>query len=425
MTQPLDILILSNGPGEVTTWVRPVVAQLRQQYGEDRQRLRISVVLAPCPHGTGHEAAVVRSYPECDRLQGPEAFWPFLLGGKTAEGWDWRRAGIVLFLGGDQFFAVAIAKRLGYRLVIYAEWEARWPRWVDQFAVMNAGVREKIPAAYRPKAYVVGDLMRDQPDVESEADPTEWIAFLPGSKAMKLSQGVPLAIAFADHLAQRRPHTRIGIPLAPTLDLARFCQFADPDFNPMVKVIGSSPITLIEPPTGNPYLRTATGQTLEIWRSFPAHGDLRRCRFCLTTPGANTAELAALQIPMAVMVATHHLEAIEVWDGVLGLMARLPGVGKPLIKGFNQFMYGQYRRREQQGKKPLFGWPNIWAGREIVPEWVGPLTGEFLADRVDGLLNDPAALGAMRADLGAVRGEPGAAAKLVAGLVEPDEGRSP
>lgn len=420
MAQPLDILILSNGPGEVTTWVRPVVAQLRRRYGEDRQRLRISVVLAPCPHGTGQEVEVVRGYRECDRLQGPEAFWPFLLWGKTTADWDWRPAGMVLFLGGDQFFAVAIAKRLGYRLVVYAEWEARWFRWVDQFAVMNAAVCEKMPASYRSKAYVVGDLMSDQPDGEFSPDQTEWVGFLPGSKAMKLTQGVPLAIAFADHLAQRRPQTRIGIPLAPTLDLARFCQFADPDFNPMVKVLGSSAVTLIKPPTGNPYLRTAAGQTLEIWPTFPAHADLRRCRLCITTVGANTAELGALQIPMVVVMGTHHLEAIEAWDGLPGLMARLPGVGKPLIKGFNQLMYSQYRRRERQGKKPLFAWPNIWAGREIVPEWAGPITGEWLADRVDGLLDDPAALAEMTSALRAVRGEPGAAAKLVAGLVEPD-----
>jgi len=32
---PVDILILSNGPGEVTTWVRPVVKALREQLGHD------------------------------------------------------------------------------------------------------------------------------------------------------------------------------------------------------------------------------------------------------------------------------------------------------------------------------------------------------------------------------------------------------
>ena len=42
MTTPVDILILSNGPGEVTTWVRPVVKALREQLGHDVYQVRIS-----------------------------------------------------------------------------------------------------------------------------------------------------------------------------------------------------------------------------------------------------------------------------------------------------------------------------------------------------------------------------------------------
>ncbi len=44
----VDILILANGPGEVTTWVRPVVRALREQLGNDDET-RISIILSPCP----------------------------------------------------------------------------------------------------------------------------------------------------------------------------------------------------------------------------------------------------------------------------------------------------------------------------------------------------------------------------------------
>ena len=57
-----DILILSNGPGEVTTWVRPAVKALRQQLGGDPSSVRISVVLSPCPNATGKEAAIAFLY---------------------------------------------------------------------------------------------------------------------------------------------------------------------------------------------------------------------------------------------------------------------------------------------------------------------------------------------------------------------------
>ncbi|PLZ79369.1 lipid-A-disaccharide synthase, partial [Fischerella thermalis WC217] len=102
------------GPGEITTWVRPVVKALRQKLGWERfseakdigTHLRISVVLSPCPHASGKEADIARSYPEVDRVQAAEHFWQFLLWGKTYENWDWRSKGVVIFLGGDQFFPV-------------------------------------------------------------------------------------------------------------------------------------------------------------------------------------------------------------------------------------------------------------------------------------------------------------------------------
>ncbi|MDF5734016.1 MAG: lipid-A-disaccharide synthase, partial [Rhizonema sp. PD38] len=64
----VDIVILSNGPGEVTTWVRPVVRALRQNLGNDRTLVRISVMLSPCPNATGFEAAIAQSFPEVDRV---------------------------------------------------------------------------------------------------------------------------------------------------------------------------------------------------------------------------------------------------------------------------------------------------------------------------------------------------------------------
>ncbi|MDY7024011.1 MAG: lipid-A-disaccharide synthase, partial [Cyanobacteriota bacterium] len=159
--QPIDILILSNGPGELTTWVRPVVVALRNQLKNQAENVRISLILSPCPHATGKEVAIANSYPEIDRVQSADYFWQFLLSGKTADSWDWSPQGVVVFLGGDQFFTVIIAKRLGYRSVIYAEWDARWWRWIDVFGVMNHQVIEAVPRQYLPKFQVIGDLMAD------------------------------------------------------------------------------------------------------------------------------------------------------------------------------------------------------------------------------------------------------------------------
>lgn len=71
--EPIDIVILSNGPGEVMTWVKPVVRTLRQ-LAPKHDRMRISVVLSPCPHASGQEAEILQRYPEVDRVQGAGDF---------------------------------------------------------------------------------------------------------------------------------------------------------------------------------------------------------------------------------------------------------------------------------------------------------------------------------------------------------------
>ncbi|RZM81908.1 hypothetical protein [Leptolyngbya iicbica] len=414
----MDVVILANGPGEITTWVKPVVTALRTQV-PSREDLRISVVLSPCPNATGREADIAQQYPEVDRVQSAQHFWPFLLRGKTAEGWDWRDRGVVLFLGGDQVYPVIIGRHLGYKTVIYAEWFTNWPRWVDAFGVMNPRLVEQAPQKYREKYTVVGDLMADgQTTLAGQAaaaqqlgltDDSVLIGILPGSKRAKLTQGVPLLTATADYVHQHRPDVRFVIPVAPTVDLASLMTYADPAQNPFHSVFNAPQLTLVMPSEAGelPYLKTAQGCQIFLWQTFPAQAVTSQCRLCLTTVGANTAELGALAVPMIVLLPTQQLEAMNAWDGILGLLVALPLVGKPFNILINRLLLAYLSRRRK-----LFAWPNIWAGREVVPELLGRLTAEDLGDRVLNYLDHPEQLQQIREDLQQVRGESGAAYKL-------------
>lgn len=446
--EKVDIVILSNGPGELVTWVRPVVQQLRQQANID---MRISVILSPCPHATGKEVAIARSYPEVDRVQAPEYFWRFLLWGKTGENWHWYRQGVVLFLGGDQFFTVVVGKRLGYRTVIYAEWDARWWRWVDKFGAMKQEVISQVPAKYADKFTVVGDLMNEvrnshqfrTQDSEFRTQNSEFketqnleagsyfsnglkgesrielIGLLPGSKSTKLSLGVPLTLAIAEYIHKVRPQTKFMIPVAPSLDLPTLANFADPQKNPAIKKMGGVGAKLLIPSlnrketedreqeTGfeiqNSQLVTTGGVEIELITRTPAYDILSKCCLCLTTVGANTAELGSLAIPMIVLLPTQELDIMRAWDGLPGLLANLPVVGAVFAAGINWLVLR---------KGQLFAWPNIWAKQEIVPELVGKLKPEFVAELVLEFLSHPEQLEEMRDRLHNVRGQPGAAQKL-------------
>lgn len=391
-----DLVILSNGPGELSTWVRPVLQALmiRPQFS------RVSILLSPCSHAGGQEQTVAATFPGVDRVLGPHQFFPFLLWGKTPEPWQWHRQGVVVFLGGDPFYTVAIGKRLGYRIVTYAEWTPLWLPWIDHCGLAQPQILQKVPHQYRSKVTVVGNLITD---IQPSADPasffeplgwpsgTEIVGLLPGSKPAKLRVGIPFCLAVADQLQQHRPETQLMIPIAPGLSCATLSRYADSSYNPLISTYLGNSATLVQPNQGLPYLCTPRGTKVWLWLPNPAYDVLVHCQICLTTVGANTAELTALMVPMMVILPTQHLAGAPIRDGVLGLMARLPIVGAAINRSILP-----------QGFK---AWPNIWADKEIVPEWMGPLSPGLVAQYLQTLLASPSQLQAIKVSLRAVRGE--------------------
>jgi lipid-A-disaccharide synthase len=413
---PIDILILSNGPGELSTWVKPVVQELRQRFGEGQYR--ISVVLSPCPNASGQESEIARSYPEVDRVQDATHFFPFLMWGKTEARWDWRSKGIVLFLGGDPLFPVVLGRRLGYKTVVYAEWETLWTGWIDRFAVMKQKLVDNAPIKNRHKFVVVGDLMSSSAveDMTIVASMDPVIGLLPGSKAAKLAQGVPFMCAVADQLQNYYPDLKFVLPLAPTLTVEQLANYGDTQQNPIVAMMGGITATLHRSSPESPselardWLETSGGTIIELKTigddgpRTPHYNTLRRCTLCLTTIGANTAELGALAIPMIILIPTNQLDAMRAWNGIPGILANLPGIGSVFAKVINTIALR---------KIGLLAWPNIWAGRSIVPEMIGHLTADQVTEKVRSYLDHPERLEAMKKELRQIRGEPGAAQKLV------------
>ncbi len=418
---PIDVVILSNGPGEVATWVKPVVRSLRQS-APHHQTLRISVLLSPCPNASGQEAIILARYPEVDRVQSAEHFFKFLLTGKTLDNWDWHDKGVVVFLGGDQLYTLLVAKRLGYRTAVYAEWDARWVSQMDRFGVMQAGVAEKAADRHQDKFSVVGDLMADVQTMAERteimaamalAEDAELVGFLPGSKPAKLSIGVPLSLAIAQYIHQQRPQSNFVIGVAPNLSLDDLTRYADPVLNPAVRDFSGPEIRLVTPDSGLAYFQITQGPKVYLWQQFPALDLFSQCALCFTTVGANTAQLGALATPMIVMIPTQGLENFKMWDGLPGLIVRLPGVGAIARKVINPLII---RTAQKSGK--LFAWPNIWAKKEVVPELFEYLTASSVSQTALDYLEHPEKLEDMRQTLRGLRGTANAADKMADLILE-------
>ncbi|MEL7144559.1 MAG: lipid-A-disaccharide synthase, partial [Cyanobacteria bacterium J06573_11] len=177
--------------------------------------------------------------------------------------------------------------------------------------------------------------------------------------------------------------------------------------NPVVGILKSPAMTLVEPESGLSYLQVENGPNIYLWQRFPALDLFSQCQLCFTTVGANTAQLGALAIPMIVLLPTQNLGALQLIDGLPGLIARLPGVGSLVRKVINPLII---KALQKSGKR--FAWPNIWAKREVVPELFGAFMPKDVSAIALDYLTHPKKLTEMSQDLRDLRGPAGAAAKM-------------
>ena len=73
------VVIVSNGPGELATWVSPVVDELnkikKSLYSNDKVNFILRLVLVPCPNATGKEFIVANSWNKFELITKSKSFW--------------------------------------------------------------------------------------------------------------------------------------------------------------------------------------------------------------------------------------------------------------------------------------------------------------------------------------------------------------
>ena len=403
------VVIVSNGPGELATWVKPVldclIKQKSKSINSNTPNYKLILTLVPCPNATGKEFRVANDWQILDLIIPAKHFLRLLL--KPSSFGIWPRKGVVVFLGGDQFWNILLAKRLGYKSITYAEWIARWPRWNLHIAAMNEDVRNKLPKKFKKKCQIIGDLMADVTNNLSpihEVNNKEWIAILPGSKKAKLSIGIPFFLEVADRINECQENINLMIPIAPTTDLKDFIFFQS-DKNPITKYYSSKikNIKKIENSIFDYVLETGKNSKIFILNQKSNHNILSQCKLALTTVGANTAELAAINLPMIVVLPTQHLHAMNAWDGIYGIIGKIT-----LLNKIQTFIIKKWYLKNNK----FFAWPNIKAKKQIIPERVGIISPKDISDEAIYLLNQEHILSEQKSNLSKIRGKKGAAQKL-------------
>ena len=406
---PLAIIFVSNGPGELATWVKPLAQELHKQIAlrpkSDKSSISLNLVLVPCPNATGYENLAAKKWFQFETIIKAKNFWKLIF--NPHDFGSWPSKGLVIFLGGDQFWSVLLSARLGYLNMTYAEWIARWPFWNDRIVAMSEKIVNQLPKQIQHRCSVVGDLTADLTETAKNHDPLpsgKWIALLPGSKSAKLKIGIPFFLEVADHISKLMPNCKFLIPLAPTTNIDEIKYFGSSK-NPINRQYKSGIKSIIKANNKEKrgILTTENSTIILIQENHPAYSDLSQCDLALTTIGANTAELGSLNIPMIVVVPTQHILVMEAWDGLIGLIARLP-----ILKWCLGLLISFLKMR----KRGFMAWPNISAKRMIVPERVGHISPTQIAEEAVDWLNSPARLSGQKEDLQSLRGNKGATKKF-------------
>lgn len=427
----MNVVMTANSPGEVSSWLRPMVAAFRQA----RPEARIHVCLVPCNFASGSEADVARTIPGVSHVHSPAQTLAWALGGR------WPRAvakepGLVLFLGGDQVYGALLGRRTGWPAFAYTEGRAAWRGRYLRFFVPHAQARQKAlsQGAQKDQVVEVGDLMLDgllrRWPLEEVRERLELdsrrpvVGLFPGSRRFELVGAFPLMLQTASLLAGRRAGLQFVAALSPFVTreqlaeaLAREGLFTPPPERLAAALFPEGE----EEGAGFPWSAQHRAVWVEWVPSRPAGegGDLRSVRLLivrgapydvaqasdlvLTLPGSNTAELAGLGVPMVVLVPGQLMDELPL-EGLAGLITGIPWLGPAL------------KRRiilSRAPKVPFTAWPNRRAGRAVVPEVRKLLvTADDVAQQVLALLDDDARRTRMSQELREIMGQPGAARRI-------------
>ena len=237
----------------------------------------------------------------------------------------------------------------------------------------------------------------------------KYIALMPGSKKAKLSVGVPFFLEIADHITEENQNINFIVPIAPTTNKSEFLFFQSKR-NPITRYYSSKIKTIknIKDPFFDYVIETSKNTKIYLIKKHPCYEILKECDLAITTVGANTAELAAIALPMFVVLPTQHLNMMNAWDGIFGLIGKISFINRFLSFIIKYFYFK---------KKKFFAWPNIKAKKMIVPERIGNISPGEIAREVLFLLKNRAQLKSIRNNLLKERGNKGAPKKLALMIV--------
>jgi hypothetical protein len=404
------IAITSNGPGEFSGWVRPLVAALYRLAPETD----VTLFFVPDDYATGREPDVARALFPQARVVPAKTYVRFALGARIADLPE--RVDVVQYLGGDLLHAARVHARLGGAAFAYKFARRREMKtFARAFAVDAKNEDEIVRAGFpRERIDVVGNLAIDGAlgeaagafplTVGQPAIAPDGVLVMPGTRKHEVANLVPFFVQSVLRLRERRPEIPIAFAISPfttTEELA--AAFAAGGHRNVWGARGT-----VVPFEGGLAFAADDGSA-----PFPIVRDAMRyaphARLVVTLPGTKCIELAALGVPAIVCVPLNSPEAVVV-NGPLQYIDRIPFAGTLLKREIVIRVDARFALTAQ---------PNIDTGELLMPELRGTLMPAETSRSIERYYDDGPARASASARLRDLyAAQAGAAERMARALLE-------
>jgi|GEM_PF-549499 len=371
-----DVVIITNSPGELSSWVRITIAKLKLR----RPDVRVIIMLVPCPYASGKEESIAKSIDGVDMVINPKEFIRFIFG-LSLKKYEPATFGTVVFLGGDFWHALLVSKKLKYPSVAYSVRATRWSKYFDYLGIQDESIADRMIkyGFNKDKLVVVGNLMVEQAKPTSDKndirkklglnDKGYTVGILPGSRFYHVKESLPYYLKVAEELKERFSDIGFLLGVSPFLTLEDLEKCLTPSGSGLEGATGK----LIKKDDGI-FIQTSSNLMIRVLQGMQ-YDVINLSDLILTIPGTNTAEIAALGKPMIVS-ATWRAKIPR--GGLTGFLGSLP-LGSFLKK---KLLYWILRRIK------FMALPNQIADKEIVPEIIVEQKASEVTNVAANMLNN-------------------------------------
>ncbi len=363
----MRISILTNGPGELWGWARPVIMELRKR-GHS-----VSLWLLPCQFSSGHEREAA-SLLGIDKLEGPSnaaATWNNMAHEKTDK---------IIQLGGDIAFGQRLSEITGITLTCYTY--GAFKKKIKNAKVLTAYKIQAEKFLPYNEALAIGDLVKDSLALDNtsrEALSWDWkkepdsprILFLPGSRPKIRQATLEWLVEIKQKLLKQNPKIRIRTLFSQFMPESEFSDWKKADLNPIKASAGIA---------------------------------MQNADYALTQPGTNNFELMHCGLPALVVAPEKFIDVIPV-AGLGGMISSLPILGKVAKRKALLHVI--------ENRGGVIALPNrISYPEKVMDEIYGDVPVDLIVKKILDALNDKAGLEKTRSELLNLSGEGGAASRL-------------